>query len=241
MKEFYYQIKGRTGEKQSSGGFFGSGNWSFPPIFSGKVEAKDKKEAKKLIEEEYGREFPMRVLKKDLDSNEFLLSIKEITDQRTKKLFEIQPCSHCGTEFRVIDLYNDANTHTNSFCSDKCANDSRELRRIEYNENYHMNGNHLPVIYKITNKITDMCYVGKTNQAFTLRWYQHFFQGSGTKFHEAIKEHTIENWLFEVIEIVKIESGDFKNRDEADKFIIEREQYWIKTYNTIEKGYNSRM
>src|ERR1035437_9000511 len=101
QKSFYYQIKGKLGEPQA--GFYGgSSNWSFPPIFSGKVEAADKKEAKIKIEEEYQKKFQIRDLAKDLDSNEFLLKIDEIKEgSHYSQLFELQKCKQCDNTFYV--------------------------------------------------------------------------------------------------------------------------------------------
>jgi hypothetical protein len=243
MKEYYYQIKGKTSPDQSeNSGFYGSNsNWVWPPIFSGKVEAPDKKKAKILIESEYDRVFPLRVLSKDLDSNEFLLSIKEIVDNRTRNLFKVIHCKICDLEFRQIDLYNDANSDYkgNEYCSRKCANEGSEIRRFEYSQDQNMQGYHQPVIYKITNKITNLSYIGKTTQAFTLRWYQHFYQGSGTKFHQAIKDSKISDWIFEVIELVVIEKDKFNLKVDIDKYILERERFWINELDVITNGYNS--
>lgn len=242
IKSYYYQIKGKSNGDET--GFYGSTqNWVFPPIFSGKVEALDKKQAKIIIEEKYSKQFPLRVLSKDLDSNEFLLSIEEIKEgSRLEKLFEQQNCKLCNSTFYVIDKYNNSN-ETNKgfdFCSQQCSIEDNKLRQIRYNEENVMNGIHVPVIYKITNKITGLCYIGKTTQAFTFRWYQHFFQSGGTsKFHEEIKKYEATDWIFEVQEIIKI-TQEFKKIDDANKYILERESYWISFYDSVNNGYNSK-
>jgi hypothetical protein len=242
MKDWFYQIKGKAGEGNDSGLFGGVANWVFPPIFSGKVTAEDKKKAKEMVEEEYNHVFPLRVLKKDLDSNEFLLNIREITDNKTKELFKDISCKRCGTTFKIIDSYN--NTHSDykgsEYCSDECKQDAYEVRRYESDFERDINGIHNPVIYKITNKSTNMCYVGKTTQVFTLRWYQHFFHGTGTKFHDAIKESPITDWTFEVLESIIIEKDLFKTRDEVEQYVLGRESHYISELNCIENGYNSR-
>jgi hypothetical protein len=99
----------------------------------------------------------------------------------------------------------------------------------------------MPVIYMIQNNMTKMCYVGQTTQAFTLRWYQHFFQGGKTKFHQAIKESSVMDWTFRIVEIVEIDKEKYKKSEEVTKYITEREQFYIKHFDCINNGYNSRL
>lgn len=229
MKEFYYQIKGKKSETQSS-----LSNWVFPPIFSGKVEAEDKQEAKKLIEEEYGRQFPLRVLSKDLDSNEFLLNIEDMTNNyHAQSLFEkkVCQCEGCNKTFRRIDKYNDLNLEykNSTYCSDECTKLEAERKRYEVTESQIDNWSNVPVIYKITNKRTNLCYIGQTMQSFTLRWWQHIKWGrTDCKFHNAMKASDITDWTFEVVEIVL-----------DTKLLSIREAYHINLHDSIENGYNS--
>lgn len=244
MKEFYYQIKGKRGSNDQ----IGFSHWVFPPIFSGKVSAADKKQARELINEEYGKVFPVRVLHKDIESNDFLLSIEEIKeDSHLQKLFEPQKCEQCGNTFYVIDKYNDHNCRNKgyTFCSDVCKEENGKMSQFgKMNEDL-FNKSSIPVIYKITNKLTGLIYIGKTTQVFTLRWYQHFFQGGSNKFHEAIRKSKISDWIFEIHEIIVFPENLKEDKDyrtylaDREKFIIERERYWINYFNTIENGYNS--
>lgn len=232
--EFYYQIKGKKAPEQ----YYNAGisdTWVFPPIFSGRVIAKDKIEAKALIEEEYQKKFPMRVLKKDIDSNDFLLSIKDMTDnQYLKNLFEFQECEECGKKFRRIDLYNDANERYkgDGLCSWSCRDIYFERKRVEdFNNNNNNNDfySSIPVIYKITHKPSGKVYIGQTNQSFTLRWWQHIKWGkSDCKFHKAMRETPITEWSFEVIHIC----NDSKELDE-------RESFYIREFDSINNGFNS--
>ncbi len=53
-----------------------------------------------------------------------------------------------------------------------------------------------------------MVYVGQTTQYSTFRWYQHFKRPySGSKFHNAILEHDLSDWTFQVIEIINDKNG----------------------------------
>jgi hypothetical protein len=238
MKEFYYQIKGKKGKDNDGYSF---GNWSWPPIFSGKVNAIDRKEAQELINELYGKHFPLRVLKKDLNDNEFLLNLEEIKEgSHYLRLFEKQVCLYCGKDFYIIDKYNDQNIQNkgSQYCSDKCKDEHYQTRQYQINEAQILSGTSLPVIYKITNKQSNKCYIGKTIQVFTLRWYQHFFQGSDNKFHAEIRNTPLTDWVFEIQELVRLPEGT-KSLAECEKYIIERERYWIAFYDSINNGYNS--
>jgi hypothetical protein len=88
-------------------------------------------------------------------------------------------------------------------------------------------------------------YIGKTTQVFTLRWYQHFFQSGTNKFHDAIRKSKISDWIFEIHEVIEFPENLRENKDfrtylnDREKFIIERERYWINHFDSIANGYNS--
>ena len=120
-KEFYYQIKSKR-QPNKDGEDWGIGNWDWPPLFSGKVAAENSKEAKEIVCHEYGKRFPVRVLLKDLETNEFLLHIKEIkeTDHWTKRLWEAQECPVCKSSFSLIEKFQWGNPGGSTYCSEKC-------------------------------------------------------------------------------------------------------------------------
>lgn len=225
--DYYYQIKGKSSYSKT---------WEWPPSVSGKVSAKNKKEARKKIEDEFGRDFCLRVLKADFDKTDYLLRIVEISDENAylADLFSMKECAECKRKFRVIDKYN--NEHeTNKggeFCSSSCCESSRRTfaKLSKLSAMYESVGQ----IYAITNKTNGKVYVGKTTQVFTLRWYQHFFQGSGTPFHNAISESDVTDWVFSVVETVKIE----REQNLVD-VLSEREAYWISHYDSLDNGYNT--
>lgn len=242
MLDFYYQIKGRLQEPETT--IYGSvQNWEFPPLFSGKVTAENKKAAKLLIEEEYGRQFPLRVLSKDLADNPFLLSIEEIKPgSHIASLFDQRACKHCTSTFYMIDKYNNRNEEYKGYdyCSRVCQEAAYEVRRIQYQTQQILNGESDAIIYKITNKQTSKIYIGKTTQIFTLRWYQHFFQTTDNKFHQAIKSSPVTDWTFEVIEVIDIPKDPKPSQKDIEAIVLERERYYIEKYNTIVEGYNSK-
>ena len=86
-------------------------------------------------------------------------------------------------------------------------------------------------IYKITNTINNMCYVG---QAANLadRWKQHIKRGVGAeaptrnKLYPAMQEYGVENFTFEVIE-------------KCDRSLLDKqEDYWQNYFKAKEFGYS---
>lgn len=231
MPDFYYQIKGR-----SEGGEYALSSWAFPPVFSGLVVAPDKASAKTMVEEEYGRAFPLRVLKKDIEQHAYLLSIKEIdvNDSYTRRRFEVTQCKECPTQFRLIDKYNDHHCDYNGadYCSRGCWNIGRQ-REIKALNLAH-EGKLPPVIYQVRQKSTGKSYVGQTIRPFTLRWWEHLTLPSDSKFHEAIKSTPITDWEFCVLELIDVPPGT-----DSVAYITLRERHWIDLLNSIDGGFNT--
>jgi len=88
------------------------------------------------------------------------------------------------------------------------------------------------IIYLITNKENGHKYIGQTTQGMNKRWQQHIQEAlkmSSKPIHQAMRKYG--NHRFTIQEI-----------DECDECLLnEREEYWIKYYNTFEseKGYNA--
>ena len=80
-------------------------------------------------------------------------------------------------------------------------------------------------IYKITNKLNGLSYIGQTSDVFE-RWRQHCARKNRT-LGIAIEKDGIENFTFEILEKT--------NSDLAN----ERERYWINYYKSYPEGYNS--
>lgn len=232
MPQFYYQIKG-----QRPGTEYADAEWAWPPIFSGLVEANDRKDAKGQIEEEYGRKFPQRVLKKDMADHAYLLHIRELgpDDDYLMRRFRDTPCKECGVSFKLIDKYNDpyADHRGPDYCSNSCAS-AGKLRDVQ--EFRLANEGKLPaVIYQVRQKSTGMVYVGQTIRPFTLRWWQHLTNPSDCKFHEALKTNPVTDWEFSVLEVVAYPS-DCPNKT---AYLTDRERHWIETLNSVSAGYNT--
>jgi len=88
------------------------------------------------------------------------------------------------------------------------------------------------IIYVIINKQNGHKYVGQTTQGMNKRWQQHIQEAmrmSDKPLHRAMRKYGNHNFMIKEI-------------DECDESLLnEREQYWIKQYNTFEssEGYNA--
>lgn len=92
------------------------------------------------------------------------------------------------------------------------------------------------IIYKITNKINGMAYIGQTKRTLEARWKSHVHDARcanhRTKFklQNAILEFSPENFTIEQIDVAA-------SHEEADQ----KEMYWIRHFDTFENGYNSTL
>ena len=85
-------------------------------------------------------------------------------------------------------------------------------------------------IYKISNMINGMAYIGQHKVSPNGEWPRSYF-GRGIKLKEAIKEFGRSNFKKEIIEYIE--------DDDARDLVSERERYWIKEENTLfPNGYN---
>ncbi len=85
-------------------------------------------------------------------------------------------------------------------------------------------------IYKISNDLNDLVYIGQTTGSVYARFKQHYYdrnRDKDNKFHSAIKELGIEHFKVEIIEECSNEELD------------EKEKYWIQYFNSYKKGYNT--
>jgi len=80
-------------------------------------------------------------------------------------------------------------------------------------------------VYKFTSKTTGLSYIGQSID-IERRYKEHKKADDGYSFHNAIKEHGWDDFIFEVLEYCDIDK------------LLEREKYWITYYNTYYHGYN---
>lgn len=89
-------------------------------------------------------------------------------------------------------------------------------------------------IYKITNQLNQKCYIGKTMLSIQERWIQHLRDAvkddcNNRPLYKAINKYGKDNFIIEQIE------------ECSDKIVNEKEQYWIKYYNSYHNGYNATL
>lgn len=89
-------------------------------------------------------------------------------------------------------------------------------------------------IYKITNTITNQCYIGQSVDIET-RWKQHVYESKKlhekSKFYLALNQYGVEAFEFEILEECPLEQ----------EILDERERYWIEYYDSYNNGYNSTL
>lgn len=87
-------------------------------------------------------------------------------------------------------------------------------------------------IYKIINDINDKVYIGKTEFSIEKRFAEHCRDALRERnekrpLYSAMKKYGVEHFFIELVEETNIPE--------------EREAYWIKYYNSFEKGYNATL
>ena len=82
-------------------------------------------------------------------------------------------------------------------------------------------------IYKITKKENGKCYIGQSNNC-ERRFKEHQTKGTSSRIPVdiAIQKYGKDAFTYEIIEECSIEE------------LNQKEQYWIKYYNSMEDGYN---
>ena len=86
-------------------------------------------------------------------------------------------------------------------------------------------------IYKITNKENNKCYIGQTIRPIEQRFNRHINDALNnildTHFARAIRKYGKDNFYIEEIDTAKTQEE-----------LNQKEQYWIRFYNSVENGYN---
>ena len=86
-------------------------------------------------------------------------------------------------------------------------------------------------IYKISNIQNNKVYIGQTIRPIKQRFYRHLNDAINnildTHFARAIRKYGKDNFIIEEIDTAQ-------TQDELNQ----KEQYWIKFYNSVEEGYN---
>lgn len=195
-------------------------------VFYDIVEAYDKKAAKTKIENDFSIIVKEKISSKKANPTDYRIFITELTPYWEEHWLTVRSCKECSLSYTLLQDRQLDGSANQEYCSSKCKYVS-EPRYVPLEAP----GIHPPVIYKITNKVSGRCYVGQTTQAFTLRWYQHFFSPGDTKFHMEIKNTQLTDWAFEVLEVLPKMSSSSE--------INQREKYFIDLFDSKENGLNT--
>lgn len=166
----------------------------------------------------------------------FYVVIYPLNNNEIEKLNKPWNCSHCGTEheseyFERPHIEYNRHYMNKMFCDRDCFKDhEREIYKlIEFPDDpSYINKNGIEYIYKITEKSTGKCYIGKTKNEPFFRWWNHL-RHSPSPFGIYFRNTELTDWTFEVLEIT---------HELAEK-IFEVESKYIREYNSIENGFNT--
>lgn len=219
------------------------------------IYAKDKKEVKEILLERYPQFFPTNKIyeKETKDTAQFFyvliypLSKYEIDDLNS----ESWECYGCGqihenkyisrpkTYHKIGEQYlfcpNNDYYHPEKYSSEN-ANRCLKLFHGKIGDsefpddmNY-VKVDSLNYIYKVTEKDTGRCYIGKTKNEPFFRWWNHL-RHSRSPFGVYLRNTTLDKWTFEVLEIIP---ALYSNSE-----ILAKESEYIQKFNSIENGFNT--
>lgn len=209
------------------------------------IEAKDKDEVKAFLLAKYPQFFPNNKIysKETKDEAQFFyVVIYELFEYEKSQLTGTSwTCSYCGQQYENTYI---SKPRTNErifgglmFCrsdDDFCLNEYRKKAHegieLPDQEDY-IKIDSPNYIYKVTEKATGKCYIGKTRNAPFFRWWNHLTH-SCSPFGIYLRNHTkLSDWTFEVLEVLPANVSD------NEIFRIESE--YIRKFDSIANGYNS--
>jgi len=209
------------------------------------IEAEDKAGVKKIILEKYPQFFQNgKVYEKETKDKAqfFYVVIFPLYEWEKEQIKEGEwKCSYCGQvhENRYFSKprMNESLFGADMlFCrseDDYCINRyKKELYKdVEMPDNYfYVNSLSLNYIYKITEKSSGKCYIGKTRNAPFFRWWNHLTHSS-SPFGIYLRSHKLSEFTFEVLEELPSEFKD------TDVFRIESE--YIVKFDSLSNGFNA--
>jgi hypothetical protein len=240
----YYKAFIRVVKSINSGDFynsFGSENIVKEPL----IVAKDKEEVRRMLQEKYPQFFP--------DGKVYTRETKDIAQFFYVVIYELfewerqqidcptkWECAHCKQSHentylskprKFEKLFGDL-----MFCKseeDYCleAFKKEKYKDVEMpDDEYFIKKDSPNYIYKITEKETGKCYVGKTRNAPFFRWWNHLTH-SHSPFGIYLRSTKLCSWTFEVLETLPAEVQD------SEVFRIESN--YIRAFDSIDNGFNS--
>ena len=217
------------------------------------IEAKDKAEVKAILLEKYPHFFPNGKVyeRESKDQAQFFYVVifplyKHEIDLINEGEWKCDYCGHthenkyisrpiesrkfdgkifCGSDFRTgNDIVSEPDCY-NRWKKEVAFKDVDFPDDLNY-----INVDSLNYIYKITEKATGKCYVGKTRNAPFFRWWNHL-KHSSSPFGIYLKNTKLSDWTFEVLEELPCNISDSE--------VFKKESEYINKFNSINNGYNS--
>jgi len=208
------------------------------------IIAKDKEEVKQILLEKYPQFFPKNKVysKETKDEAQFFYVVIFELYEWEKDLITNNTnwtCSFCGhkheNEYISKPRINEKLFGNLKFCksdNDDCfiAYKKEYYKDVELVDDENYIKKYSPnYIYKITEKSTNKCYIGKTRNEPFFRWWNHL-KHSSSPFGSYLRKTKISDWYFEVLEILP------HNIDDTEVFRVESE--YMKKYDSILNGFN---
>jgi hypothetical protein len=209
------------------------------------IEADDKNHVKRILAEEYPQFFQNgKVYEKETKDKAqfFYVVIFPLYSYEEKLIMEGEwKCEECGqvheSKYHSAPRINDRLLGSEMlFCKsadDVCLNSflEKKYEGVELADNpYHIKKESPNYIYKITEKATGKCYIGKTRNAPFFRWWDHLTRSS-SPFGLYLSKTKLSEWTFEVLEELP------SNIKDSDVFKIESE--YILKFDSISNGFNT--
>lgn len=227
--------------KSISAADFGSVNIVREPL----IRAKDKNQVKSILLEKYPQFFQNGKVyeKESKDSAQFFyVVIFELYEYEKKQVIDgtSWECAYCGQKHENTYVSNPRKYEKlfgdKMFCRSEenyCLSQYKKehYKDVEFPDDENFIKKDSPnYIYKITEKATNKCYIGKTRNAPFFRWWNHLVHSS-TPFASYLRKTKLSEWTFEVLEELP---GNVKNSE-----VLRIESEYIRKFDSIGNGYNS--
>ncbi|WP_412464231.1 GIY-YIG nuclease family protein [Flavobacterium mekongense] len=218
------------------------------------IKAKDTAEARKIMGERYPQFFPTgKVYSKETkdDAQFFYVLVYPLYQFEINQIEEgpwkCDFCGHIHENKYISRPLISRKFEGKIFCSNDYKNRNdvinpdcyENFKKEYYKENNGLeipddlnfiNVDSLNYIYKITEKSTGKCYIGKTRNAPFFRWWNHL-KHSSSPFGLYFRNTMLSLWTFEVLEELP------SNIPDSEVFKIETK--YIQKFDSINNGFNS--
>lgn len=220
------------------------------------IIAKDKNEVKNILAKKYPQFFPnAKVYERESKNDKtqfFYVVIFPLYKHEIDQIHEGNwTCDHCGHvhENKYISRPIESRKFVGKiFCGSDYKNGNdivnlpdcyEKFKKEHYKVNNglelpddlnYINVDSLNYIYKITEKSTGKCYVGKTRNAPFFRWWNHLTHSS-SPFGLYLRQTKLSDWSFEVLQELP------SNIEDSEVFRVETE--YMQKFDSINNGFNT--